>query len=168
MLRTKYSEVPVLCCGFSKTYSFNFHSWVLHPVACIIRITMNTVYWTVFYLPLFFIVLSVTTCFSLTDHHQAIHIQLHENYWTYNSSVVFTFSFKPERMWHHISFSLFVPVALCVDRACEWQTHYFINHYCQVIKQWTTYCLYKNTVTGILTLYTDEMDRVDNRIWDIT
>jgi hypothetical protein len=49
---------------------------LLHPVACIIRINMNTVYATIFYIPLFFIVLYVATYFGLTDHHLAIHKQI--------------------------------------------------------------------------------------------
>jgi hypothetical protein len=73
-------------------YYFYFHSRALHPVANIITIIMNTVYATIFYLLFFFIVLSVATCFVLTGYHQAIRIQFHQSYWTYNESAVFSFS----------------------------------------------------------------------------
>jgi hypothetical protein len=75
---------------------------ILHPLASTIRVTMNTVYATIYYFPSFFILLSVATCFGLTDHHQVIHIQFHENYSTYNGSIVFNYCLTCAVLMEHI------------------------------------------------------------------
>jgi hypothetical protein len=62
------------------------------------------------------------------------------------------------------------------DIACWlslWMTNLSLTGtYCQVMKQWWTHTLHtsvkKDTVTDILTLDTDKMEKVDDRIWYIT